>query len=530
MRVKRWVSAPIAVFGAIELGALVLWMILGRRQWFYLDEWDFLAGRKAGNVGDLFRPHNEHWTTLPILAHRALYSLFGLNTDFPYRLLVVLLHLVAAALLLVVIRGAGVRPWIATAAASLFVLFGAGWQNIVEPFQITFTGAVVFGLTHLLLVDHEGPLDRRDWLGLLAGLAGLMTSGVAVGFVLIVGLAVLVRRGWAPALFHTVPLGAAYVVWYVAIGHEGYDGSRGSPADVARFVWAGLRATYSAIGQLPGAGFVVAAVLVVGGALALRERAGHLRDLALPGALLVGSVLTLAIMGTGRVSFGIDFAAAPRYRYLVAAMTLPALAVAADAFVTRWRPLLVVAIAFFVVGIPGNVRALSDGVDALTKIQQPFKQMMLALPRDPLARTAPRALHPENGTAPQVTIGWLRDGVRQGRLPPPTRITAQTAATVRFRLSFFQSRGKAPAAPCRTFVQPVTVALRAGDVLGVYRRPLSIIPATGPPLIGPPVVVNPPDGKALIVLEAVGPVRIGPAPFLPPTVCGPGVRRVGPTP
>src|SRR3954469_13319263 len=124
----------------VEISALVLWLMLGRAQWFYRDEWDFVAARKAGDLGDLFRPHNEHWTTAPILLYRALYGLFGLRVYLPYRLPVLLLHLTAAALLLVVTRRAGVSPWIATAAASLFALFGAGWQNIVQPFQICFTG------------------------------------------------------------------------------------------------------------------------------------------------------------------------------------------------------------------------------------------------------------------------------------------------------------------------------------------------------------------------------------------------------
>ena len=81
-----------------------------------------------------------------------------------------MVHLVAAALLLAVMRRARVRPWIATAAASSFVLFGAGWENIVVPFQICFTGALAFGLAQLLLADHDGSIDRRDRLGLLAGL------------------------------------------------------------------------------------------------------------------------------------------------------------------------------------------------------------------------------------------------------------------------------------------------------------------------------------------------------------------------
>ena len=103
-----------------------------------------------------------------------------------------------------------------------------------------------------------------------------------------------------------------------------------------RFVATGLRATYSAIGQLPGTGIVVAGVLIVGLAIALRHRSrsGQLRQLAAPVALLAGSVVFLAITATGRLSVGVDTAGAPRYLYLVAAMTLPALAVAADV----WRP------------------------------------------------------------------------------------------------------------------------------------------------------------------------------------------------
>ena len=49
------------------------------------------------------------------------------------------------------------------------MFFGAGAENILVVFQITFVGALVFGLVQLLLADHDGPIDRRDWFGLLAG-------------------------------------------------------------------------------------------------------------------------------------------------------------------------------------------------------------------------------------------------------------------------------------------------------------------------------------------------------------------------
>lgn len=508
------------MFAAVEVGALVLWMVLGRTQWFYHDEWDFLAARKAGDLGDLFRPHNEHWTTLPILAYRALYALFGLRTYFPYRLLVVLVHLLAAALLLVVMRHAQVRPWIATAAASLFALFGAGWQNIVQPFQICFTGALVLGLVDLLLADHDGPIDRRDWLGLLAGIAGLMTSAIAVPMTLIVGLTVLLRRGWRPALFHTAPLAACYIAWLLAIGKNGYAARHWSVSDVTRFVASGQRATYSAIGQLPGTGVVIAGVLIVGLAIAFRarSRSGQLRQLQAPLALLIGSVVFLAITATGRP---VDTARASRYLYLVCAMTLPALTVAADALVTRWRRFFAVAIGLFVVGLPGNVIALADAQHNLKPEDSSIRQIMLSLPRDPLARNVPRTLRPEKVTAHDVTIGWLLDGVAQHRIPTPRQISARILAADTFRLSFDQQHARAPTTSCKILNRPFTMTLKKGDAIGLYSRALLITPANGLKL-GPPLLFAPVDGSAVIVLRDTGRVRLaaGNTAFFPPRVCG----------
>src|SRR4029077_2625645 len=148
--------------------------------WFWADDWDFLAARTGGNLGDLFRPHYQHWTTLPILAYRLLWTIFGIRHYVPYQLLVIALHLVAALLLRTVMQRAGVRPWLATLIAGAFVFFGSGAENILIAFQITFVGSLVFGLAQLLLADHDGPVNRRDWLGLLAGLAALMCSGVGI--------------------------------------------------------------------------------------------------------------------------------------------------------------------------------------------------------------------------------------------------------------------------------------------------------------------------------------------------------------
>ena len=66
-----------------------------------------------------------------------------------------------------VIRRTGVNEWIAVGGRfRVRACSAAGWENAIRPFQMTFTGALVFGLVFLLLADHDGPIDRRDWFGL----------------------------------------------------------------------------------------------------------------------------------------------------------------------------------------------------------------------------------------------------------------------------------------------------------------------------------------------------------------------------
>lgn len=173
-------SARLALwtFALVEAGAFALWFDRGRSLWFREDEWEFLANRSVSSPYDLINDHISHWTTLPILTYRVLYQLFGLRTYVPYLLVVLVVHLTCAALLRAVMRRAGVNPWIATAAASLFAFFGAGYEDMIWGVGISFSGALAFGLGYMLLADHDGPVDRRDWLGIAAGLGALDRKSV----------------------------------------------------------------------------------------------------------------------------------------------------------------------------------------------------------------------------------------------------------------------------------------------------------------------------------------------------------------
>ena len=351
----------IAAFAVVVVYAFAWWLNLGRHQWFYADEWEYLSNRTAWNLGDLFRPHHGHWTTLPILQYRFLYQLFGLNHFFPYRLVVLVLYMVAAALLLAVMWRAGVHPFIAVSAATLFALFGAGSDNIINPFQVTFTGALVAGLVLLILTDHDGPFERRDWFGMLAGLVALMMSGAGVVMVMITAVAVLCRRGWRTALTLVAPLAAIYVVWFLAIGHNDGVTQAGSVSQIGGIVSGGLRNAFRVMAPRAWLGLPLALLLIGGFVLAARQRtrAGW-AQLAVPFALLCGTVLLLASVASDHADVlgtkGAGFPRQSRYVSLLAALSIPALAVAADAIARLWKWLIPLAMALFLVRDPAQPR------------------------------------------------------------------------------------------------------------------------------------------------------------------------------
>lgn len=74
------------VHGFTLVAGLAALIIASRGHWFVIDEWAFLTDRHLGDVRGLFVPHNEHWSTLPILLWRGLFAAVGLHSYWPYQL------------------------------------------------------------------------------------------------------------------------------------------------------------------------------------------------------------------------------------------------------------------------------------------------------------------------------------------------------------------------------------------------------------------------------------------------------------
>ena len=463
--------------------ALYLW--IGRNGWFFTDEWNYLAQRTAGNLGDLFQPANEHWSTLPILAFRLLWHLVGIRSYLPYLTLIVVLHLTTATLLRVVMRRSGVSPWIATVVALVFALFGAGYDNIEWPIQIGYCGSLVFGLAYLLITDHDGPLRRRDVIGVLFGLASLMCSGIGVTMVIVVAMAALLRRGVRVALATVTPLAIIYLIWLIAIGHQGLTRHAG-PREVVNFTLRNSYATYTAIGHLSGIG-VVLGIILLSGALLIWPRlrvADQRRQLAAPVALLTGSLVFLVITGIGRGSLTSGIVGAPdfpsRYLHVEAALILPALALAADTIIQRWRLLTPAILAALVVGVPGNIIVLVKHTDQTSSQAETYRKFILTLPRLPVAKRLPPSTHPDNLYDPWLTIGWLRAGVSSGRIPSPGHVPATDTASWTLLLALQPALQQANGS-CAPFRLPGTVYITPGSTVTTDASiAVTYIPERGP--------------------------------------------------
>ncbi len=517
------------VFGALEVAALPLILRWGRRwTWFTIDDWDFLAQRTGGNLGDLFRSHQGHWTTVPVLAYRALWQLAGLEY-LPYQLLVLLLHLAAAALLRVVMRRAGVGPWLATFVAGIFVFFGYGAENTLVAFQMTFVGSFVFGLVHLLLADHDGSVTRRDAFGICAGLLALMCSNVGVVMVLVVAIAVLLRRGWRIASLHALPLGGIYLLWYLSIGRNARIDVPTTPSRVVRFFLIGVQTTFAKLGQLPGVGVLLFALLATGLVIvsSRHEHGALTRERAASIALLCGVVIFMIMTALGRsgpAAFagsvrlpgpgGPEHARQSHYIYITVGMCLPAIAVAAQAIIERWRAMTLVVVVALGLGIPGNLHDFSHNPIPFQSYRQ-ARRDLLALPDLTIAQQLPRSLVPV-GLVP--TVGFLLDADRGGHLPNVPSFSPQERANLTARVALQRTPLRVQR-DCRRLVPRSIVVIRSNQTLMARRGSFSVTyVATGEPPSSPIVIT-----EASPRIAVVGPLRLRldttPGRPTPATVC-----------
>jgi hypothetical protein len=374
-------SGRIFAILAIAVWGFLLWM--GRGLTFFSDEWAFIEGRSLFDISSWFAPHNEHWSTIPIVAYRLLMELVGLRTYVPYLAVLTGLHvLVAAAVFLLLRRWTGAPA--ALAGGTLVLFFGSGFENVFWAFQISSVATVAAGLWMVWLLEGPPSAARAGAVTLLLVLS-LATSGLALIFLVIVALTVAMRPAWRrfmPALL--VPV-VAYLAWFVAIGVSGITVLRNpfSMDQLLQVPWFVAEGVENSIGALTGLGPVLSGLVLVGLVLALLEAIVRGHVVPVPTiALSFGLMFQYALVALTRAGVTFGQSDYTRYTYLGGILALLAIAAMAGsmplpAAPARRRAVFVGATLVLEVALIFNVQLLLAGRDFFL-IRAQFTRALIA--------------------------------------------------------------------------------------------------------------------------------------------------------
>lgn len=507
----RWLVAH----GILLATAAVVLVLANRGQWFFGDEWEFLVNRGlAGARLGLFHPHNEHWSTLPILVFVTLRDTVGLASYWPYIGVLILVHLALTHLLWRVMLRARVSAPVATITAGLFGVLGVGSENLLWAFQIGFIGAVALGWTAALVVATDGRrLGPRDGWAVLLLLGALMCSGVGVPMVVVAATAVWIssRSVWRPLVVGGVPA-VVFLVWYENGGRVSTQA--GKPAHslgaLLSIVGSGLRHAVSATFWLPA---LVATVLLVAGGIAcvwagvraVRQRRDADRA-ALPLAGLAGVLAFCVMVALGRGDLG-----SSRYVYVIVALGLPALALAV-ATASRWRWVEAAVVVAVVVVAVHNVQLLRTQASA-DRARESWGRDVIESAARLITQGAPTVgVQPEPVYNPDISVASLRTFVARNRLPTnATSPRGELGARLFIQVAVV-SPGAGPAST------PATIGASSG--LAPAAGTGCLVPAAGATTSD--VVVRIDGGVHALWLRSEGPdgaqygIELGSGPSAPP--------------
>lgn len=416
----RFFDVAFVIVAVLSAGVL---LYLGRHLTFFYDEWQFLDQRMSPSLDAWMRPHNEHWSLVPVIIYELLYHAFGLTSYVPYLATLTVIHVVAAAgLYCVVSRLAGRAAGLA--ASMILLLLGPAFEDFFWAMQIGFVGSTASGIW-ALYVMADRPNRPRIALAAIFMLVSIASSGVGLFFLagaITFVVATPARRLFWPAI--VVP-GLCYLTWYLAFGATAV-GSHRNPfsfqavADVPAFVLAGMSAVIGAATSLGTS--VGEPLLVVSVAVVAWRWFGGLEVPPMLFAAFAGLLAEFSLVGLVRAQYGDVQAAASRYLYMGVAFALIGAAAALGPSTTnrtaRRRMLLpLVATAVVLLNAPaliaGRDQLLSEARDtqAVIEVVERYRDTPSVSDGRPVLRSA-------------VTVGRLHEIVAEAGKPtaatPPT--------------------------------------------------------------------------------------------------------------
>jgi len=193
-------------------GMFLMYMAHGTT--FFYDEWDYVMNRFGGGLNSFLKPHNEHFSLIPVAIYKTLFHLVGMQHYPLYRLVLVVMHLICVWLVFDIARRR-IGAWPAlVAAVSILCLFTA-WQNLLWAFQMSFVGSTMGGLAAWALIDRDTRATDIA-AGVALGVA-LACSGLGIPFVPGIAIELAWQRRWRRLWLVAVPF-ALYVLWYTQYG------------------------------------------------------------------------------------------------------------------------------------------------------------------------------------------------------------------------------------------------------------------------------------------------------------------------
>jgi hypothetical protein len=247
----------------------LLLVVLSRHLGFFQDEYSWILHRGPWSANAFLENTNGHLLLVPVIVYKLLFVTVGLEHTWPYRLVLVGLHLTCVALLYT-LAARRIGHAVALVPAGLLLLLGSAAPDLLFAIQISLVGSLAALLGALLCLDRED--ERGDRLAALLLFVSLASEGAGVPFTLAVLVELVLTRSTRRRLWVAlVPL-ALYALWYLGYGSSEILSAniRKIPTydeAIASYGFAGL---FGVVVRLGGA-LLIAAVLWLGSHL-LRGR------------------------------------------------------------------------------------------------------------------------------------------------------------------------------------------------------------------------------------------------------------------
>jgi hypothetical protein len=324
----------------IFLSIFVILMVqiwASRDQWFFGDEFSIFADRRQSMapIDLLFTPHNEHWSTLPIIKDLILYKIFGFSTYLPYLIAALIVHAAISFFIYIIGRQHNVSEKVLVPLVTLFSIAYFGSENVLWGFQFGFISPLAMFLASGILIFKDFKYSRE--ISSLLMIFSVASSGTSIAFLIAMFLFLAINRKFKDAVIVTLPAALLFLVWRsyfsVSPNFPSKDSLYESVLTYWNYLVAGGTSSLESFVKIPGSGatlfFSVSILLVVAG--------NWKGKYSFPTFVALAGYISFLIFAYSRAGLGIEQAKASRYSYLFVLCVAPIVIIWIDKLMKRLK-------------------------------------------------------------------------------------------------------------------------------------------------------------------------------------------------